>query len=307
MADPRAHKIRKGETLIWIAKKWKHRKWQDIWDAPENAALKKKRGAPEAIRPNDVLHIPYTLEEQRAIIVAKLALLAQAEAERKLASTFVSRSEAASHASDLAMQRYKQADKDFADTIDMLRDCYNAAKKVSDAADAANTAATVVVNVGKLARTSGKAAKAAGDELAELNRKALGEAFGVVAHPLEKLALKAGADYLLKEENEISEVGNAVGALGAWYDEITNPSYWAGAIARMRTGSSWSEAFAYDAKVELKSKIHAVDKDRIYLTKRLLREAQNATKAAKSMIEQGKAALRRADTCSAEVDKLPAV
>jgi hypothetical protein len=52
------HEVRRGETLISIARQHKIRDWRTLWDAPENRELKHKRTSPNQIRPGDVVVIP---------------------------------------------------------------------------------------------------------------------------------------------------------------------------------------------------------------------------------------------------------
>ena len=52
------HKVKSGETLGAIAKKYKVKDWRTIWEADENAALVKKRKKPEKIQVGDELVIP---------------------------------------------------------------------------------------------------------------------------------------------------------------------------------------------------------------------------------------------------------
>jgi len=64
------YKVRKGDTLAGIAKQFQHRKWETIWNDPENKKLVSKRKKPEAIEPGDQLQIPPN-EKQQAEAKAK--------------------------------------------------------------------------------------------------------------------------------------------------------------------------------------------------------------------------------------------
>lgn len=59
------HKVAKGETMIGIAKKYKHKDWKTVWDHKENAALKKKRKHPTKILRGDVVVIPETAADRK--------------------------------------------------------------------------------------------------------------------------------------------------------------------------------------------------------------------------------------------------
>ncbi len=52
------HTIKQGESLANIATTYSFGNWRTIYDHPENAALRKKRGAPNQLRAGDVLFIP---------------------------------------------------------------------------------------------------------------------------------------------------------------------------------------------------------------------------------------------------------
>ena len=55
---PKKHKVKSGETLSVIAKKYKIKDWKTIWEAPENKDLAKKRKKPESIQAGDTVMIP---------------------------------------------------------------------------------------------------------------------------------------------------------------------------------------------------------------------------------------------------------
>jgi len=56
--------IKKGDTLTEIAKKYQHRKWETIWDAPENKPLVAKRKKPQLVQPGDQITIPPNEKQQ---------------------------------------------------------------------------------------------------------------------------------------------------------------------------------------------------------------------------------------------------
>ncbi len=54
---PQEHTIRQGECILSIATQYGH-KWETIWNAPENEAIRKQRGQPGVLLPGDRVSIP---------------------------------------------------------------------------------------------------------------------------------------------------------------------------------------------------------------------------------------------------------
>ncbi len=54
---PKEHTIKQGECIFSIATRYGH-KWDTIWNAPENEALRKDRGQPGVLMPGDQVSIP---------------------------------------------------------------------------------------------------------------------------------------------------------------------------------------------------------------------------------------------------------
>src|SRR4051812_26027945 len=54
---PREHTIQQGECIFSIATRYGH-KWDTIWNAPENEALRKERDHPGVLMPGDQVSIP---------------------------------------------------------------------------------------------------------------------------------------------------------------------------------------------------------------------------------------------------------
>lgn len=63
-----SHTVQQGEHISRIAKQYGYRDYRIIWDAPENADLRKERDNPNVLYPGDTLVIPDKEEkkEQRA-------------------------------------------------------------------------------------------------------------------------------------------------------------------------------------------------------------------------------------------------
>ena len=305
VADDRSHKIKKGETLTKIAKKWKHRKWQTIWDDPGNASLKKKRREADKIEPGDVLFIPYTDAEKKAIIEAKLLLYSLADVERNLAASLLKQADATSEAASVAMKRHKDATKEYNDIIAMLQKTAKDTKKMKDGVDIAWAIANLGRGLGKMAKLSRDASKASGKALEEINKQARGQAIDMMKGPVEGEAKKAGTKYLLDEKNDISMLGMVVGSISEAQDKMTSPSFWFHAYVQMKDGASWTDVVTDKWERDVKNKIYLVDKEKLFLTKKLLVQAQDAVKSAKSMQDEAKKAIKRADDIVKEIEKMP--
>jgi len=65
MSKLEVYNIKKGDTLGSIAKQFQHRKWETIWNAPENKSLASKRKKPELIQSGDQLTIPANEQQQK--------------------------------------------------------------------------------------------------------------------------------------------------------------------------------------------------------------------------------------------------
>ncbi len=86
-----SHKFKKGDTPEKIAKKYKHKKFDDIWKHEKNKRLKSKRKTPGSLTPGDQLYIPLTAKEKKEIegTVTILESLALTEADFYIGMTEV--------------------------------------------------------------------------------------------------------------------------------------------------------------------------------------------------------------------------
>ena len=87
-AKDRTHKVAKGDTLIGIAKKYKHKSWKTIWNDPKNKGVKAKRKEPDLIRAGDILVIPPTEAEKKKAEAEKEAAAAAMAQETILSAQF---------------------------------------------------------------------------------------------------------------------------------------------------------------------------------------------------------------------------
>jgi hypothetical protein len=189
----------------------------------------------------------------------------------------------------------------------MLKDCAEQSKKWGDRVDAAAEVAKVLRGLGGLAKVGREASKASGKALEELNKKAQKQAIDIAKDPLEGEAKKAATGYLLDDSNEISVIGVTVGAFAEAFNKMQTPSFWAQTFVQINEGKGWSEAVTFDLKRDIENKINQVDKERIFLTMRLLREAQGAKKSSAELMKQSRAALKRAEALKKQIADITAV
>jgi LysM repeat protein len=67
MADSQKYPVKKGDSLIKIAKHYEVKDWKALWRHPENKDLNKKyKGDETKIQPKDILSIPAELSQMVA-------------------------------------------------------------------------------------------------------------------------------------------------------------------------------------------------------------------------------------------------
>lgn len=246
------HKVKKGENLTVIAKKYHHKDWKPIWDAPENKQIAKSRGAPEKIQPGDVLVIPLNEQEKKEVCEQQARLQAERDAEvvlQKALNAEALRFKTRMQICDALSKAYVSSTQRI---VDELRANKAAMKKWGEGVDVAKELATMGVNLGKLASTGAKASQAAGDALERLNKQAAKEATDMLTDPLKNQAVKAAAT--LKDKK--SWVSATVGILADSWDKMTSPSFWAHTYVQMtENGKSWSEAVTMDIGEDIDRRI----------------------------------------------------
>lgn len=61
------HRVRPGDCLSVLARRYGFASARELWDLPENAALKEKRRSPNVLHPGDVVFVPERREQTVAV------------------------------------------------------------------------------------------------------------------------------------------------------------------------------------------------------------------------------------------------
>ncbi len=301
------HKVKKGETLTGIAKKYKIKTWKEIWQAPENKAIASKRKKPEQILPGDAFTIPFSAAQWKEItsevnqwqimLAADTDLMAAFEARRTKSETAIMRLKKTAVLSD---QMHKKI-------VENLQKTAADAKRWGTTVDAIATVAQLMVSLGKLVKSGHKAAQLTGEELAKMNKQLSKDALKMAYGPIAKEARVAAAKHVQNEKKGYSLAMVSMGILSDSFDKMTSPSFWAWTVVRLKEGDSWSDAVTYDFQKEVKQKIAQITRDH----KQSLGEIRKAIAAQETLIgeiskERNNAIGRIADAKKAlkELEKL---
>lgn len=307
-----SHKVAKRETLISIAKKYKHKSWKPIWNDRRNAKVKKLRKTPEAIDVGDIFVIPFNETQARAIQQEALRLQTKLEGEQKVTEIIQKRAEKLVKAARQLNKDRATFEKSFKAMMQLLETCRKDSKKWKDGVDIANKVLTLLVSLKGLSKTAKSASKASGDELAKLNSQMAKEAVSFVTQPVQDIVKDAAVKWLLDESNAVSEVGRTVGTVTKWWDEVQSPSFWADGIARFTVEGNysidgWTKALQTDFEVELKSKINMIEKQYIFFMKEIAKQARAIETEAKDVKKEADKTLKRINEYAKQVKELPVV
>lgn len=310
-----SHKVKRGETLITISKKWGISKWQDVWNDPENSKLKSNRGKPEAIDTGDVIFIPFTKKQKLDIMKKRLHYINLAAGEVELARVFKARAETFQKACNYAESRIDNITKSRENLEKSMLGVAKDAKATAKVIDIMAEVLTVLVNLGRLAKT---ASTAAGAELAKLNKEAMGVVTGTVTGKVSGAAKEAGIKYLLDPKNPVSAMGLKVGIYADAESKMMSPSFWGKTIARMKESKkdfsigdpaglweAWCEAVNFDLEADIKNQFNHADRFFIPAKKKAIREWQEAVKSTSVCLRMASAALAREKIHLKKLEKIP--
>lgn len=253
--DKKTHKVKKGETLTSIAKIYKHSKWQNIWNAPENKAIVKKRKTPDAIQPGDQLIIPMNAAQAKAHAQEVADTQRLLSEEVQFQETLNKDIEQLGH-SIKSLKKYKALnDKSHKELVVMLSTAMKDAKKWGSTVDAIAVIANLINSLTKLTMKAHKAAKVTGEALEKLNKEMSKDALDMAYSPIAKELKRAASKHVSDTENGYNIAIASVGIIWKSYDKMTSPSFWAWTAIRLKEGDSWSDAVTYDFQAETKQQI----------------------------------------------------
>lgn len=306
------HKVAKRETLISIAKKYKHQSWKTIWDDKRNAKVKKLRKSPEAIDVGDVLVIPFNETQKKAIQQEALRLKTKLDGEQIVIEIIQKRAEHLQKAAEKLNKDRASFDKSFKAMIGLLESYRKDSKKWKDGIDIANKVINLLRGLKGLSKTAKSASKASGDELAKLNGKMASDAVEFVTQPVQDILKDAAIKWLLNESNAVSDVGRTVGTVTKWWGEVGSPSFWADGVSRFVVEKNysiegWTKALQTDFEVELTSKIHVIEKQYIAFMNDITKQARAIETESKNLAKEVGATVKRVNEYVKHVKALPVI
>ncbi len=287
------HKVKKGEKLIGIAKKYKHKNWKTIWNAPENKKLVSKRKKPEQIQPGDVLIIPFNQAEMTDITQEITYWQQNLDADGHLVNSFDKRIKESRNTIAKLTKTAALSDQLHKSIVVELQKTAKGAKKWGTTVDAIATVAQLMINLGKLVKTGKRAMKLSGDELEKINKQLAKDALNMAYDPIAKEARKAGAKHVQNEKSGYSLALVSLGILSDSFDKMTSPSFWAWTVVRLKEGDSWSDAVTYDFQKEVKQKITRMIQEHKFAQAEIKRAIAAQQALISSMEKERKAALAR--------------
>lgn len=260
------HKVKKGEQLQGIAKKFGHKSWKTIWDAPENKKVVQSRRQPEQIQPGDILVIPPN-EKQIKEVQAKVAeLRAERDAEYGLYQALKEEASRLQEKRDVFDRLIRSHEENTSAVINELNGNIKGLEACANAQAAASFVISWSKGLVKLSRTAYQASTASGKALEELNKKALKQVADMHKKPLKKAGLKT----IAKLDESSSTPLAVIGILADSWVKMTSPSFWTNTyIQTMENGKSWSEAVQMKVGDDIRQQISEVTKNSAELTKKL--------------------------------------
>ncbi|MCH2164030.1 MAG: LysM peptidoglycan-binding domain-containing protein [Marinovum sp.] len=249
------YKVKKGDTLTFIAKAHKHAKWQTIWNAPENKGVVSKRKKPENIEPGDLLVIPLNEAQSKAYQMEVYNTQCMLDQETRLVEQLDKDIKRFSTSIKNLKNIKATSDKAHKELVVMLSNAAKDAKRWGSTVDAIAAVAGLMKSLTKLTMKAHKATKLSGDALEALNNEMAKDALNMAYDPIAKQAKKAAAKHVTDAKNGYNLAIAGAGIVWQSFDKMTSPSFWAWTVTRLRDGDSWSDAVTYDFQAEVKQKI----------------------------------------------------
>ncbi|GMG85272.1 hypothetical protein LNKW23_44900 [Paralimibaculum aggregatum] len=251
----RDYKLKSGDTLVALARRYKHSSWKPIWNAKRNARLRGKRKRPECLQAGDIVFIPVAPVEKKLIereiwrqnMLRNSHLDWQADLRAGIAQLERSRRVLATY----QVQIDAMADR----VIAQLNTYRRKIKNVGNAVDAANTVINVTRSVTAIGRKAHKASKATGDELRKINKE--------LEKSVKKKIVDGKVEAVRKQIRHLQgTMLEPVHIVNDSWDKINSPSFWSMAVAQMLDGKGWSDAVTYDVDEDFDNKIAIINRDR---------------------------------------------
>lgn len=260
----KTHKVRKGDTLEIIAKKFKIRKWEDIWNNPKNAKLKSKRKLPRQIEPGDTVVIPFSDREKAELALETAFYRARIRKELQIEFALLGQAAQLDRAAELLEGRKKDTDAWYRRLMATDRANLKQIKKLGMAVDVATAMLLMSRRMANLA----KAYKGADPtELAKINKAATKLAADISLMGVNAIsgeAKKVIGKYLNKHLPK--SLDTAIGGLKTIenaYDNIQSMSFWATTIASLIEGKGWNDSVTRDLEEESNQRVVRIDVQRI--------------------------------------------
>lgn len=260
----KVHKVKKGDTLEAIAKKFKVKKWEVIWNSPENAKLKSKRKLPRQISAGDAVVIPFSDKERAALFLEIAFYRASKRNDLQIEFALLAQAAELDRAAAMIDRRMKETDTFYRRLIAADRANLKNIKRVGMTVD---IAATMLIMSRRMASLAKGYKGANPTELAKINKEATKLAADISLDGVNMIsseAKKTIGKYLNKHLPR--SLNTAIGGLKTIenaFDSIQSPSFWATTIASLVEGKGWSASVTRDLEEESNQRIVRIDVQRM--------------------------------------------
>lgn len=302
----KVHKVKKGDTLEAIAKKFKVKKWEVLWDSPENAKLKSKRKQPRQIAVGDAVVIPFNDKERAALFLEIAFYRARIRNEMQIEYALLGQAAELDRAAEMIEQRKKETDTFYRRLIAADRANLKNIKRVGMTVD---IAATVLVMSRRMAGLAKGYKGANPTELAKINKDAAKLAADISlvgVNMISSEAKKTLGKYLNKYLPE--SLNTTIGGLKTIenaFESIQTPSFWATTVASLLDGKGWCESVTRDLEEESNQRIVRIDVQRIKAIGVLGAARRTLLDDATARRKEAKSAARRIGEADKALKSLP--
>ncbi len=312
--EPKAkHKVKKGETIEKIGKKYGFAKVDDLWTYPKNKDLVKLRKTPKDIKEGDVIVIPAYNDKERKEIQEKRPALRQAAGSARFSADKLT--EHAALDLKMADELDAMADKHKKMADQLIAEYKKAAaqgKRWSDGVDFANTVIGIVNGLRVLVQksmsvTAGMASKCKkeAEAAAKLLKEMVMDTKAAHHAPILAEGMKATGKYMSDTSTgPKSDVILFTGQLIESYGKLTSPSFYGQGLALLWEGKSVEQAATFNLEEDLKDAVKKMTAERDRIAKLATDKAKSARARAKKAQDDAKSFTDQAKTLSAEADAL---